>query len=293
MLDLIIYRIEYFLFIIIGKSLSLFGPSYIKYSSNILAFLFFYIIRLRRNVVISNLSKAFPNYTKKEINGIAYQNYASIALTFLELFLIPKLSKEEILNLFNIHDLQLIKDRISGGKGVILLTAHFGNWELAAIATGLLLNTNINVLVKEQSNPFVTKWLKSVREKFGNKEIPLGISVKEIYKSLKNGKIVGVVGDQRGPKEGVKVNFFGNKTSTFIGTASIALKLKSPVIVLFSVRRPDGKYDSIVKEINLNELNGNTEQMISSFNQKYMKLLEDIVIEHPEQWFWMHNIWKY
>jgi KDO2-lipid IV(A) lauroyltransferase len=281
------------LFILFGKSLSLFGFNYIKYTSKILAYLFYNIVRLRRSVVIRNLTKAFPNLSEKEINSIAHKNYVSIARTFLELFLIPKLSREEISALFTINNLELIHKKKSEGRGLILLTAHYGNWELAAIATGIQLSTSINVLVKEQSNPFVTKWLKSVRENFGNKEIPLGISVKEIFKSLKNDKIVGVVGDQRGPKDGVKVNFLGTKTSTFIGTASIALKLKSPVLVLFSIRKPDGKYEGVIEEICLEDLQGDNEQMVREFNQKYVQLLENVIVQNPEQWFWMHNIWKY
>ncbi len=290
---MIIYRIEYLLFILIGKSLSLFGFNYIKYTSKILAFLFFNVVRLRRNVVIRNLELAFPNLSNKELQVIAYKNYRSIAITFLELFLVSKLTKEQISTHYTIDNLEIINKRKSEGNGLILLTAHFGNWEFAALGTGIHLKTSINVLVKEQSNPFVTKWMKKVREKFGNKEIPLGISVKEIYKSLKNDNIVGVVGDQRGPKDGIRVNFFGQKTSTFAGTASIALKLKAPVLVLFSVRKPNGKYEGIVKEISLEDLQGNTEQKIKEFNQRYMKLLENIIKQYPEQWFWMHNIWKY
>ncbi len=290
---MITYRIEYILFIFIGKSLSLFGYNYIKSTSKILAFLFFYVIRLRRDVVLRNLRIAFPNLSEKEIQNIAYKNYISIAITFLELFLVDKLTKEQISSLYTIENLDLINKRKSEDNGLILLTAHFGNWEFAALGTGIHLKTSINVLVKEQSNPFVTKWMKKVREKFGNKEIPLGISVKEIYKSLKSNKIVGVVGDQRGPKDGIKVKFFEQETSTFAGTASIALKLKVPVLVLFSVRKPNGKYVGIIKEISLEDLQGNTQQKIIEFNRQYMQFLENIIKQYPEQWFWMHNIWKY
>jgi len=290
---LILYKIEYLVFIFIGKFFSLGGLSYIKYTSKILAFLFFYIIRVRRNVVLHNLKIAFPDLPDKDLKKIAFKNYRSIAITFLELFVYPKLSEEKILSAYSINNFDLIKKRKSEGKGLILLTAHYGNWEFAALVTGILLKNPINVLVKEQSNPYVTKWLKNVREKFGNKEIPLGISVKEIFKALKEDKIVGVVGDQRGPRDGIKVRFFGKQTSTFAGTPSIALKLNAPVLVLFCVRKPNGNYQGILEEIKLDSLEGNYNEKIKAFNQQYMTLLENLIKQHPEQWFWMHNIWKY
>jgi len=287
------YRFEYFLFIVFGKLLSLFGFSFIKYTSKIIAFLAFFVFKVRKEIVVKNLSYAFPHLNINEINRLAYRNYISVSITFLEVFLLSCISKEKILSRFDFTGLELVKSKMEKNKGLILLTAHFGNWELGATAFGLYLNKRINVLAKVQHNPYVAKWIRQNREKYGNIEIPLGISIKEIFKSLRNNEIVGVVGDQRGPKNGVKVKYFNKETYTFAGTAAIALKTKSPVLVLLSVRNSKGYYKTKIEEIEINKFIGTNEEQIVQFNQKYMSILEKNVRQYPEQWFWLHNIWKY
>lgn len=287
------HKIEFIVFQSIGNIFTLLGLNSVKYSSKFIAFLFFYILRVRRSVVIENLTSAFPKLSNKEINKLSYENYKSIATTFLEIYILKKLSVEDIKQKFLDSGFDLIRKRFIENKGMILLTAHFGNWEMGAIASGIHLNENINVLVKKQKNPFVAKWLVEFRERFGNKEIYLGTSVRELYKTIKNKKIVGVVGDQRGRRDGVNVQFFGRETKTFAGTASIALKTKCPVFVLLCARTEAGTYKAIINEINVDNFTGNKEAQIQQFNQEYMSILEDAIVKHPEQWFWMHNIWKY
>ena len=287
------YRIEYFLFISLGRLLSIFGFSSIQKTSKLLAFIFYYIFRIRRNVVIRNLTIAFPKLNDKEIKSLAIRNYQSIAITFLEIFNLDKLSKEEIKYRFSDSGFDLVRKKVNENKGLILLTAHFGNWEIGAIASGIHLDDCITVLVKKQKNPFVASWLNNFRERFGNKQIFLGVSVRELYKTIKDKNIVGVVGDQRGKRDGISVNFFGRETRTFPGTAAIALKTNCPVVVLLCARQPHGKYKAIIKDLDHSGFTGTSEEKIQQFNQKYMSILEDAIIEHPEQWFWMHNIWKF
>ena len=287
------HKIEYILFTLFGKILSVFGFSKIKYTSKALAFIIFYVFRIRKNVVLTNLSIAFPNLSKKEIRDLALKNYQSIAITFLEVFNLHKLSKEEIKYHFVGDGFDIVREKIKEQKGLILLTAHFGNWEIGAVASGIHLDRGVTVLVKKQKNPFVANWLNDFRERFGNKQIFLGVSIRELYSTIKNNNIVGIVGDQRGKRDGVKINFFGKETLTFPGTAAIALKTECPVLVLLCAREPDGNYKAIIEPIEYLDIPGSKEDKIKGFNQKYMSILENAIIKYPEQWFWMHNIWKY
>ena len=139
----------------------------------------------------------------------------------------------------------------------------------------------------------MANWLNKLREKFDNYEIPLGTSVRELYKAIKSKKAIGIVGDQRGKRDGIIVNFFGRKTATFPGTAAIALKLRCPVMVLLCARKKDGQYVGMVQELNFDDLQDSSEPNVIEFNQRYMNILEEAIRKYPEQWFWMHNIWKY
>ena len=259
-----------------------------------LSFIFFYLIPIRKSVVIDNLRKAFPDKSKKEITEIAYKNYLSVGITFMEIMAFQKMSKSEIMDLVDVENSEIIKPHIVNNKGVILLTAHIANWELGALAMGILLEQPINVLVKKQRNKLVADWMSSVREKFNNKEVPIGVSVRELYKTLISGGIVGIVGDQRGRKEdGIVVNFFNNPTVTFQGFASLGIKNKVPIIVVMGERLLNGKYKIHIEEINYENLPNELPEKIKELNQRYMTILENRIRLNPEQWLWMHKIWKY
>ncbi|MBK8943722.1 MAG: lysophospholipid acyltransferase family protein [Ignavibacteriae bacterium] len=287
------YKLEFLAFNFLGNLLSIFGFKNLKYSAKFLAVIFFSLIRIRRNVVIKNLSIAFPHLDKKRLKKLAFKNYVSIAQTFLEVFCLKKLNKNEIASLFTEEDKNLVKGKVKNQNGIIILTAHVGNWELGAVAAGIVLERRINVLIKEQKNIFVRDWLEKIRQRFGNRQITLGANIREIYSSIKNGEIIGIVGDQRGPREGIKVNFFGRNTSVFAGTASIAVKTGCPVIIIFVVRKADGTFGIVAEELIYDKNLVSKEDQINSFNQIYMSKLEAVIRNYPEQWLWMHNIWKY
>jgi KDO2-lipid IV(A) lauroyltransferase len=288
-----IHRLEYILFQLLGKIFSLFGFKRIKKTSKIIAFIGYSLLRIRKKVVFENLQTAFPNLSNSEIKKLAFRNYQSIAITFLEIINLNRMTKEGIKKHFLDSGFESIFKKFSEDKGLILLTAHFGNWEIGALATGIHLNEPIHVLVKKQKNRYVSEWLTFFRERFGNVQITLGASVRELYKAIKQRKIVGIVGDQRGKRDGVKVKFFGKDTYTFPGTAAIALRTKCHVMVMLCARQPDGKYIGEMEELRYDDIEGDEEVKIKEFNQRYMNILESAIRKYPDQWFWMHNIWKY
>lgn len=286
-------KIEYAIFFFFSQLTRIFGFSGIKYFAGFVAFIFYSVLKIRRKVVLSNLKTAFPLLSDKEIRSLAYKNYYSFSITILELLLAPYISKEKLHELVESENVDVVKQKYELNRGVIILTAHFGNWEYGAAIISSKIKIPFNVLVKPQRNPYITKWLKSIRERFGSKEILLGISVRDIYTALKQGGIVGIVGDQRGAIDSPRIKFFGKDTATFTGMGSIALKLNSPVVTAFAVRQSSGKYKIIFDEFKTDNMKGTLEEKVIEFNQRYMTLLESYVRQYPEQWFWMHKIWKY
>lgn len=284
-------RIEYIVFIAFSQAARIIGINNLRYFAKFIALIFFYLIPVRKKVVLDNLGTAFPNLNKTQIHELAFKNYYSFSITMLEILIMPYLTKDVIHSKIKCDNLDLIKEKYEMGRGVILLTAHFGNWELGAASVSSQLGIPFNVLAKPQRNPYVTKWLKMNREKLGSKEILLGISVREIIVALKNKGIVGIVGDQRGAKDSPRVKYFGKETATFMGMGAIAIKMNAPVITSIVVRQADGTYKAYFDEFKTDDLHG--DDKVLAFNQKYMSVLEGYVRKYPEQWFWMHKIWKY
>lgn len=286
-------KFEYFLWNGTVKFVKLIGYKRIPAFSRLISTIFFYFIPIRKKTVINNLSKAFPELSQSEIKKLARGNYYSFAITFLEIMAFSWMSREEILSLVDCDGVDLILEKEKEGNGVILLTAHLANWELGAIYIGLATNRQIHVLAKKQRNKYVYEWLKQLRERFGNREILMGASVRELYKTLLEGGMIGMVGDQRGPEESVRVNIFGQPTATFSGTAALAIKNQVPIITVLAIRQKNNKYKMTIDEISFDNLPDDNPGKIKELNQRYMNQLENQIRKAPEQWFWMHQIWKY
>ncbi len=286
-------RIEYIIFLSFSYLFKLLGLKLSRKFATILAVLFYYIIPIRKETVLNNLQNAFPEYSDQKINKIAYGSYKSFALALVELLYMPWMSLEEMKKSVNIKNPNLGKDLHEKGNGVVFLSAHYGNWEFMAASYGAQLNIPISLVVKAQRNPFVTEWLNNIRTKWNNKLVPLGISIRQIYKELKDKNLVAMIADQRGPSDGIRVDFFGRKASVYPGPALLALKTGAPIVYGIAVRNPDNSYNAVLEEISKENLPEKEEEKVIELSQRHTSYLENFIRQHPEQWLWMHKRWKY
>lgn len=286
-------RFEYFLFKSFIRVFSLIGIKRARHVAHFLAFLFYYVIPIRKPTVLGNLKLAFPGLSAGELKHLSYKCYYSFAVTIIEIMCIPKLKVDELKKMVYCPDLELIRTKYDEGKGAILLTAHFGNWELGAVSIGAQLGIPLYVAAKQQRNGLVGSWLNMMREKSGNKVVMLGMSFRNIFKELKSRHIIGLVGDQRGDPDGPRVNFMGISSAVYPGTAVLAIRTGAPVIVCIIARQEDYSYRAFVDVIETSELEGSDEDKIIEINQRYSAILEKYIRVYPEQWLWMHKRWKY
>jgi len=221
---------------------------------------------------------------EEEIKKISRNAYVNISITFVEMLMAPK--HEQILRMVDISDIDVMKQALAKERGLILISCHFCNWELngGAIAAA---NIPFIVVAKRQSNPHVDRFINKYRSELGMKVIRPGASVKHIVRALRKGSVAGLIADQDAGRNGVFVFFFGQKASTPRGSAQLALKYGSPIILTMIVRTVPGRYKAIFKEIDV--LKGDT---VESLTQRYTKVIEDFIRQHPEQYFWMHRRWK-
>ncbi|RJP67954.1 MAG: hypothetical protein C4539_09595, partial [Ignavibacteriales bacterium] len=143
-------RVEYILFILLIKFFNLLGLNFARRTASIFTFIFFYIFPLRKETVIENLKIAFPAKPDSEIITIAKNCYKSFIITLVEIACVPYLNDEQTKQLSSAPDLDKILEMYNQKKGLILLTAHFGNWELGAISLALKMNVSIRVVGKSQ-----------------------------------------------------------------------------------------------------------------------------------------------
>lgn len=284
---------EYILFLSFSKFFQLVGLNLSRKFSFLIAVLFYYIIPIRRKTVLENLHNAFPDYNEKKLKSIAFGSYKSFAIALAEILYIPAMSKEDIKKQVDCSNVELIREKYEENNGVILLSAHFGNWEFMATSLAAQLNIPISVVIKPQRNPYVTNWMNKARTKWNNEIVPLGISIRQTYQTLKDKKIVAMVADQRGPEESIKINFFGRNITVLTGPAVLSLKTGAPVLYGISVRQDDHSYKSVMTEISKENLPESNEEKIKELSQRHMAFLEGYIRKYPEQWLWMHKRWKH
>jgi KDO2-lipid IV(A) lauroyltransferase len=285
--------LEFILFLLLSYIIRLGGLNLSRKISSLLAVFFFYVVPIRKKVVFDNLRKAFPELEKKKLKEISFRCYKSFLISLVEIMYMPVMNRNDIIDILNVDSADIIIDNYKQNKGVILLSAHFGNWEFIAASVSARINIPFHVVVKQQRNPYVDRWINSMRMKWNNKIISLGISIRNIYKELKNKNLVAMVADQRGPSEGLRVKFFGIDTAMYSGPAILAIKTGAPLIYGLTIRQPDFSYKVVLEEISLNNLPDDEEEKVREISQRLASFLEKYIKLYPEQWLWMHKIWKY
>jgi len=289
------HYLEYIVLTAVSKLLSLLGLKVARKFATFFAFVFTRILPLRLNTVRQNLEMAFPGNTTAWYEEKTTQCYTDISKTMIEMMILHTVTEEQIMDSITISNesLSVLKNAYERGKGVLLLSAHFGNWELGVQALSLLMKTGISVVVKEQSNKRLSDRMNSRRTRFGNRPIKLGSSLKEVYVGLKKGQIVAIIGDQRGSREGERYQFFGRETAFYNGAGAFCVKSGSAAVFAVARREKDDNFVLEITEINTDALVGEYDDKVHNFTQKYISLVEDAIGKSPTQWFWMHNIWKY
>ncbi len=253
----------------------------------------FDVLGYRKDVTLGNLRRAFPEKSDDELRRIARGAYENVAMSLFELLWFPRMSPDRLRSLVHFDKPELVREAYQKGRGVLLLTAHFGNWELLAQCIIVVFGFPVSVIVKTQANRFVDVRINKRRTRLGNKIIPMETSLREVLRSLREKEAVGLVADQAAPKENVPVEFFGTMVPTHQGPSVFSLKMGSPIVAIFSVRRSDGSYDMHVFPVPSDDLKGYNVANATELTRRHVKITEDIIRQFPDQWMWMHKRWKH
>jgi KDO2-lipid IV(A) lauroyltransferase len=286
-------RLEYFLFLALRwfilsmplKSAQRLGAG--------LGFAVYHLVPSRRNIALDNLRHAFPEKTEQERERIAVGAFKSYGTALFEFIWFPQLGEEGLRKLVRFRNPELLRESAGDAKGLILLSGHFGNWELTAFGGAALSGVPFTVVVQTQSNQYVDAVINRIRCLRGNRVVPMGIAVREIIMTLRRGGVIALAADQSGPKEGVYVNFFGRIVATHQGPAAFALKTGARVLMGFCIRQADGSYEIVIEEIPTGDIAADAPDALESFTQRHTALLERYIRDYPDHWQWMHRRWKY
>jgi KDO2-lipid IV(A) lauroyltransferase len=266
-------------------------PKKIVYSiTKSLALAFYYASKRRREITQENLRLAFPSLKNNEVNRLSKEVFTELSKTLAEIFLmlLDRVNIDEMItNKQEVLDRLKVLDK-AHPNGWIFMTAHFSNWELMA---QFLAKEGYPMLVigREGDNRLIESNITTpFRQKYGNKTAYKKGAAIAIFKTLKKGENVGILVDQKVyHTEAIKVKFFGRDAYTTPLIATMKQKLTElAVIPVFLPRMEDGRYELQIGDP-LEESSS-----VEAMTQSYNDAMQEIITEHPAQWFWMHNRWK-
>ncbi len=253
---------------------------------NVLGLCAYHVFRVRRNVTLDNLRNSLgQELDERELSKIAGRSYINIGLTFIEMLLMPKL-RGKIHEYIDASEIGIVKKASDRGNGVIMVSAHFGAWEMNG-GTYAPAGLKMNVVAKSQPNGYIDKFINRNRELFNVKVVKVGASIKHLITALRNGEVIGLISDQDAGRNGVFVDFFSRKASTVQGAAQLALKYNAPIVVTMTARTGPFRFKAIFREVDVLP-----DDTITTLTQRYTKIMEDIIRRYPDQYFWMHRRWK-
>lgn len=260
-------------------------------------FIFYLFAGRRRQSAYADLKSAFgSSLTEKQRWGIVRKHYQHLAQTAIEIIRFPALNREFIERYLHIHDQEKFFDLIKEDQGAILLTAHFGNWELLQIVSGIF-GKPIHALAREQKHTRLNELLIKLRESHGSVAISRGIGVRHLLRALHRKGLVGVVGDQdAGKYEGLILRFLGRKTTVPTGAFELAKRTGAPILPCFIVRneKPGALGHDIYVEEPIRCGKGKyQEEDLEPFMKRFVGLLENFIRKNPSQWLWASKRWKH
>jgi len=217
-----------------------------------------------------------------------FKHYASLLLSSIHLL---HMKREDVNRWVSIEGFEHWDAAVAGGKGFIILTAHYGHWE--AMAMGLAVSGRpVAAIGRRLDNPLLESKLLTLRSRLGNRVIYKEGGVRAFLKELRAGRGAGFLMDQDALTTGLFVKFMGRWASTHAAAALLAVKYQRPVLPTFSYLHPDGTVTARVQPPLEIPITGNMEQDVWTATQLMTWALEAQIQQDPRWWFWLHRRYK-
>ena len=265
---------------------------YIVKIANILGSIAYLLDTRHRRIVRRNLKFANPEWPLDKIKKISRKTFQNMGISVLEICQMTCFSKEDILKKVRIKGRENLLNTIKSPKGLIMISAHIGNWEMSHLFLSSYLQKS-QVVVAQNQPYIIERIIHKLRTSTGNTIISKKGAMIKLVRTLRKGKMIGLLIDQGTSRgEGVDVTFFGRNTNATYAASLLAARYNCPVLPVYCIRESDAKLTVIVEPpLRLHktddvrsDLRTNTQIMTDS--------VEKMVSLYPEQWLWFHKRWK-
>jgi KDO2-lipid IV(A) lauroyltransferase len=248
-----------------------------------------------RHIGMTNLGIAFPDKPPAERRRILRSSMMNHGRMAAELAHLPRLSDEELSDMVQFEDETWWREAIGWERptGVLILSGHFGNWELLVFAHGRR-GYPVTMVHRTMRNPLIDRWLNKVRGRAGTRLVRKAHAATQVLRALREKQLLVLPFDQNSTRGlGVFVDFFGVPASTNTGVARIGLRAGAPIVPVFMVRQGrHARHRVHVLPIIELESTGDLRADVKRNTARLSAVFEDMVRRFPEQWLWVHKRWK-
>ena len=277
------HRLTYTALTLISDWLSKRDPAIQNWYAHKLAQLFYNHLVIRQKEARKNIAIAFPRYSEARRELILKNSYIFFIRNTMQFLSFPKGFQNAHIT---VNGKEYLDKALTKKKGVILVTGHFGVWEIMLAWFGLN-QYSMLVVGQKQKNSGADTFVNQLRENTGIKMIPRKSSLEFMYEALARNNILTLASDQDAKKRGIFVKFFSLPASTPKGAGRFHLEYGSPLIfVTCHLERPNNHVLDILP------IPTDSNSNIASITQSFTLMLENIITAHPEQYFWFHRRWK-
>lgn len=233
-------------------------------------------IQIKNRLKISNIKSIY----------ILLKSYINLSCLLLEFLNIPNLNKKNLENDFEVSGLKHFDDALKKEKGVLLLTAHIGNWEVLGQYL-VILNYPLSSIAKTQKYEAIDRFINKIRCSHNMEIVTKGFGLKALINALKNKRIIGILQDIDAKNNGIMINFLNKPASTPTTIANLHKKYKTPIVPAFLVRKRYHKYRIIVLPP-IEMYDKEKKEILKKCND----IISEIIYKYPAQWLWLHNRWR-
>jgi Kdo2-lipid IVA lauroyltransferase/acyltransferase len=289
-------RLEHLFFSIGSGALQLLPGGGAPAAGRGLARLYFALARSRARILRENLAAAFPEKPPAEIESIARECVSNFGTTLVDFLETPKLGREDLLRRVTLDGEEHFEEARRRGKGVFLLSAHFGSWEMGALRAGLI-GDPISPVVRPLDNPLLEAELARRRTHFGNRIIAKHDAAREILRAIRQNRTIAILIDQNVIiEEAIFVPFFSRPAATTPSLALLQLKTGAAVVPVFTWPEGGGRYrlrfEAPIFAEEFEKISTDRSERVHAATARYMAVTEAVIRQKPAAWFWMHNRWR-
>lgn len=262
-----------------------------RWLGRILGRIAYLLIRRQRRIAMENLARAYPDAGPAKRRQMARKVFENLGMVLFEMAWSIRLNAAQHHRYFTVEGLDHLRNAHGEGKGVMILTAHFGNWELLSVISAML-DYPLGVVYRPLDFKPLDRFITDYRSRFGGRLIPKKKTFRKVLRFLSQEKLVLLLMDQNVAwREGVFADFFGHPACTNKGMALLAMKTEAPVVPVFLIRQKGGFVCRFLPIIPLIKT-GDKSKDLEANTEQYNRVIESVVREYPEQWFWVHRRWN-